>query len=497
MDEQRMLLEGMVEQATVSVKELFKEAEGLEPEQDIVGLEGAVLEAVLRLGAVLLGMMMTHWAKQLADKAGTRLECKCGQGKARWVNRRFKTILTLLGRVTYERVYFHCKKCRQGEGLGDRGWGLQETRTSLGVKHLLGYLSGTTVGFMSVASNVCRTLRWSEKWLSGKQVQRLAEPVGKLLGEREKVRIEKWWKMAKSGLLVFPEDLYRDRSEPGQDKQSVEVPQRLYVQMDGIFGRIRGALGKGSDYWREVKVGAVFWAEPGRHTSSLAELLDKPEVAVRQTARVWVDRPKGAISYVAGLLPAAEFGIRTYAAAMARDMEQAVEVVVLGDGAHWIWEVAQEHFSGAVQILDFHHAREWVRKVARAVWGESSPKAVEWADEQIVEHLIRGDAKGLVEAIAKLPKIDPPKGQKKSIPEQAMEYFSNNAERMHYPEYRARGLEIGSGIIESSGRRLVGLRCKQPGMRWSEQGLCDVIDLRTHALNRQYDSALADLPKAS
>src|SRR5207244_11152248 len=76
---------------------------------------------------------------------------------------------------------------------------------------------------------------------------------------------------------------------------------------------------------------------------------------------------------------------------------------------------------------------------------------------------------------------------------QAIEYFQNNAERMHDPDYRARGLEIGSGIIESSGRRLVAVRCKQPGMRWTDGGLRSIITLRTHALNDSYDRTLPDL----
>lgn len=494
--EQSKLLEGMLVQAEISVKDLGEKAAELEIRQDMVGLEGAVLESALRLGAVWLGMVLSHWAENLAEKAGTRRPCACG-GVARWLGWRAKTFLALLGRVTYRRVYFHCKQCGHGEGLGDRQWGLHKTRTSLGVRQLLGYLSGVTVGFVTVAQNVCRTLRWPKKWLSGKQVQRLAEPIGKLLGEQETARVAEWWARVTAGLSVSTEDEKPQADEGGQDKEASETSVRLYVQMDGIMGRLRGALGKGSDVWREVKVGAVFWAEPGRHASTLAELLGKAEVAAGDTVRVWVDRPKAAITYVAGLIPAAQFGIRLYAEAVARGLERATEVVVLGDGAVWIWKLAEEHFPGAVQILDFHHARQWVRKVAHAVWGEGSAKAEGWAEAQIADHLIRGDAQGLVAAIAALPKIPPPTGESKSIPEQAMEYFSNNAERMHYPEYRARGLEIGSGIAESSGRRVVGVRCKQPGMRWTKEGLSAVIDLRTHVLNNRYDSALAGLLKAA
>lgn len=213
--------------------------------------------------------------------------------------------------------------------------------------------------------------------------------------------------------------------------------------------------------------------------------------------RVWVDRPKGAISYVAGLWPAASFGVRLYAEAVVRGLERATEVVILGDGALWIWKLAEEHFPGATAILDFHHAKEWVWDVAQAVWGEGSAKAREWAEAQIEQHLIRGDASGLIQAIACLPNVSPLEGQNKSLPERAMEYFQKNADRMHYPEYRARGLEIGSGIAESSGRRVVGVRCKQPGMRWCEEGLSAIVGLRAHVLSNRYDSAIAGLPVAA
>ncbi len=213
--------------------------------------------------------------------------------------------------------------------------------------------------------------------------------------------------------------------------------------------------------------------------------------------RTFVDAPQGPITYVAGLLTAADFGGRLYAEAVRRGVERAGQVVILGDGALWIWKLAEEHFPGAIQILDFWHASEWVWKVAKAVWGEGSKKAEEWAEAQIAEHLIYGNAVALVEAIRALPEVAPPPGQKKSIPEQAMDYFRNNAERMRYLEYRARGLEIGSGTVESAGKRVVGQRCKAPGMRWSESGLKAVLNLRTYVLNERYDAAFADLQQAA
>jgi hypothetical protein len=499
--EQSALLEEMLARSEMSVKELGERLAELQERQDAIELEETILEAVLKLGAAWLGLVLTAWAAELAGAAGSRRECACG-GMARWVSLRSKTILTLLGKVRYERVYYHCEQCKHGEALGDRVWGLTRTRTSPAVKQLLAYLSATTVGFETVADNVCRTLAWPKHWLSGKQVQRLAEPLGSRLNELEMAKIASWWSVVSAGLsaaLAIAEPASPTRAEasskPGARLPS-KLPTRLYIEMDGILARLRGSDGKGSDVWREVKVGAVFWVESGRHASKLAALVGVVK-AICRSVRVWVDRPKGVVSYVAGLWPAATFGVRLYAEAVMRGLEQATEVVLLGDGAAWIWKLAEEHFPDAIQILDFHHAQEHLWSVANSVWGEGSAKAKAWVEAQIEAHLIRGDAKGLVEAIADLPPVAPPEGQEKSLPEQAMQYFQNNAERMRYPEYRARGMEIGSGLIESSARRVVGVRCKQPGMRWSEEGLSAILGLRAHVLSNRFDSAIATLPSAA
>lgn len=498
MSEQAQLLEQMLAEARICVNHVGEKAAKLQERQNLIGLEFVILEAMLLLGATWLGLILDRWAKNLAAEAGTRRRCQCG-GVARWVKVRAKTILTVLGRVTYHRVYYHCRQCGQGEAIGDRQWGLEHTRTSRAVKELLAYLSANTVGFAVVAKDVCRTLRWPANWLSGKQVQRLAEPLGKSLTEAEVARVAGWWGKLTAGLSASLGDMPSPamaQAEAPQD-QTETLPERMYVQMDGIFARVRGKEGKGSDFWRELKVGAVFWAEVGQHASKLAELVGKAEAAGAETVRVWVDRPKAPVTYVAGMVLAADFGVRLYAEAVARGLERAKEVVILSDGAIWIWKLAEEHFPGAIQILDFWHAKERIWTVGYAVWGQSSATAKRWAEAQIENHLVRGDVGGLVTAIGELPKIAPPPGQKKSIPEQAMEYFQNNAERMHYPEYRARGLEIGSGVVESSGRRVVGYRCKGPGMRWNEEGLTAIVELRTHVLNNRYDSAIASLREAA
>lgn len=499
MDEQEQLLDRMLAQSVDCVKVLEPRIRGLVSsgaDVSLVSLEKLVFDAVMHLGALWLGQVLTMYAAALAKEAGTRLPCRCG-GVMRWVSLRTKTVLSLLGKVSYERVYYHCKRCRHGIAIGDRGWGLEHTLTTRGVSQLVGYLNAS-MSLVETAREICRVLCWPENWLSGKQVQRLAKPLGEMLGKMEAKRVGEWWETvtaARSGTSAEP------TARLSLAESASGVIERLYVQVDGTLVRLRGKAGKkGSDIWREVKIGAVFVAETGQRVSHLAKKIAEAAKAEGEEMLFkegWVDRPQGPITYVAGRVEAAAFGVQVYAEAVRRGLEQAKEVVVLGDGAHWIWELAEEHFPKAVQILDFWHASEWIWKVGRAVWGEGSDKAKSWAEKEIEEHLIEGDAKGLVKAIKALPPVPPPPGQKRSIPEQAATYFQNNAGRMRYPEYRARGMEIGSGTVESAAKLVVGQRCKGPGMRWSDEGLRAVLHLRTHVLNNRYDTAITCLPKAA
>ncbi len=139
-------------------------------------------------------------------------------------------------------------------------------------------------------------------------------------------------------------------------------------------------------------------------------------------------------------------------------------MVVLGDGAPWIWNLAAEHFPGAVQIVDLYHAKEHVWDVAHAVFGHGTAKASAWATHAC-SLLEQGHSEALVSAIKALPSIPPEPGQARSIPERAVDYFTTNAARMRYPDFRAQGMHIGSGIAEAACKSIVSTRAKRCGMR--------------------------------
>jgi len=96
-----------------------------------------------------------------------------------------------------------------------------------------------------------------------------------------------------------------------------------------------------------------------------------------------------------------------YVLAQQHGLAQAQEIVILGDGAAWIWNLVAEHFPSAVQIVDLWHARQPVWQVANAVFGPTTAQGAAWAEVQC-QLLEEGNIEALVEAIALLPPILPP-----------------------------------------------------------------------------------------
>src|SRR5512135_523454 len=115
-----------------------------------------------------------------------------------------------------------------------------------------------------------------------------------------------------------------------------------------------------------------------------------------------------------------------YQLALECGLEQAKQVVVLGDGAPWIWNLAAEHFPEAVQIVELSHAKEHVWEVAHAVFGGATKASTAWATAAC-SLLEAGQIIELASAIAALPPIPPEPGQARSIPARAVDYFTTNA----------------------------------------------------------------------
>jgi hypothetical protein len=243
-----------------------------------------------------------------------------------------------------------------------------------------------------------------------------------------------------------------------------------------------GAMLRYLDGWHEVKLGLVSGCAPGR-----------PAAGAEDEGRAHALLGP---SYRAGRAPAEAFGPLLPAEAARRGALEGVgrehapgddpadprvpplavlrEVVVLGDGAPWIWALAAEHFGRRTEIVDRFPAGQHLWAPARARRGEGTAQAAAWAEaaldllwEQGAEPLLRllGAAEAPTAEAAEALRLE--RG-----------YFAATAARLDSPADRARGLPVGSGAVESAAKHLVQARLKRAGMRWSAPGADTILALR-------------------
>lgn len=461
----KKVLESELESFLEQVREL---AEG-----DLEQMEERVVKSSQAIGRKLMeGVLNSRLHEQ---RPVARREGSCGH-RQRLVEERPKTLITLVGSVRFVRPYYQCLPvaeqteevtCTHGEAPADAIWGVHEQRTTPGVHRLITYLC-TRLTFEEAAEALCHCVPTG---MSGRQALTLMRPVGAAAAAEEDHQV-----------CLLQAAAQQARCPLGE-RPTKKGTERFYIELDGVLARMR----RGSvpmekeeqqhtgDVYREIKVGAVFRADRGPRRSELAP-------------GVYVDTPaEGSLRYVARRTAKGGFAWLLYQLAVQGGLEEAQQVVVLGDGAPWIWNLAAEHFPHAVQIVDFYHATEHVWEVAHAVYGRGSAAATTWATTAC-SRLAEGQIELLVASLQALPPIAPEPGQARSIPMRAVDYFSTNAERMRYPTFRAQGMHIGSGIAEAACKTIVSTRAKRSGMRWTPEGIDALLPLRTSVLNGTYDS---------
>jgi len=182
--------------------------------------------------------------------------------------------------------------------------------------------------------------------------------------------------------------------------------------------------------------------------------------------------------YLSGLYPLAALGPLLRRQAAQVGMEDAEVWVALTDGGNGLEAFAQQNFNRAdlVLILDFYHAASYLEKLAKALHPGDEVQAVAQAEQWC--RLLKEEGGAVTLAVLQTW-VWPaqPSAALRAQREAVEEYFGNNLHRMEYPEYQAEGWQIGSGVVESACKTVVGQRLKGAGMRWGEAGahaLCHV-----------------------
>jgi hypothetical protein len=237
-----------------------------------------------------------------------------------------------------------------------------------------------------------------------------------------------------------------------------QVARQMGVAMDGTMINVRG------EGFKELKVGCVFEVETERQAGTVEEQAH----AVQNSYKALLGGPE-------------RFGAALWAEAQRRQLPRALDSIVLGDGAPWIWNLALEHFGWSRQAVDWYHAKEHLYHVAQLALGEGTAEANRWA-KGMETPLYQGSIQTVVAAIKQLARK-----QRKAAQElhKEAEYFHHNRRRMQYMELREDGFPIGSGMVESGGKQFRA-RLAGPGMRWSRVGAERLISVRTTILSDRF-----------
>src|SRR5712671_2800546 len=287
-----------------------------------------------------------------------------------------------------------------------------------------------------------------------KSVERTAEAIGADIAQREQDEIQKALQLELP--VVAGEPL-----------------RVLYVQMDGtgvpvVKKETVGRQGKTEGqpaHTREAKLGCVFtqttWDQEG-----------------------YAIRDSDSTTYTGAIETAVEFGKRIYREAWKRGWSRAKKKVVIGDGAEWIWNLARDHFPGAIQIVDLYHARQHLWELVRKLYPNDAGQQKAWMKVHQKRLLDKGKIEKLVTSIRSLSSDNPEVSEK--IRTEA-DYFERNADRMRYPKFRGQLLFVGSGVIEAGCKTVVGSRLKRSGMFWTVRGANAILALRCCHLNGRFE----------
>ena len=378
------------------------------------------------------------------DEQGPHLPCQCG-GEARLAGRRPKTFTTALGPLTLERAWYHCERCHSGFSPRDRALGMHDTCLSPAALRMLGITAARTS--FAGASTLLRELAGLA--IAPKTVERHAEALGREVASDE-------------CHVIDPEPC--DAST-------------LYLGLDGTGvparnTEVKGRGGKhpdGSARTREAKL-AVVWS---------ADTTDNEGRPVRDPGSASYNAAIETIATRDTDPEPAPFARRIGRETERRGFATAPRRVVLGDGAPWIWNFADEHFPDAVRIVDIFHAKGHLFEVAKAIYGIASEVGEQWARKRR-EELDAGRVGDVIGALRSHA------GNCEQARKDA-EYFCTNRERMNYPKFRAMGLCIATGVVEGGCKHIIGTRLKRAGMRWTVAGANAIIAPRCAVESNRFD----------
>lgn len=398
-------------------------------------VEEQVEELKQRVGRIIL-----EYGFDEVEQSMHRPKC-CGRNMSNR-GRRPITVTSLSGQIPVERTRYRCRECGRECTPGDGAVCCGSHRIT-----------------KALAKRVCQ-LATLEHYTRLEQL--LADQHGVHLGHDEMAQIvhevggtadchrkteaQEWWQCP-SDHRVWPTAEF--------------TPQRVYVSCDGIMYCTNQAEpdpqnpGTNRLIWQQMRVGCVYWQDSQEH---------------------WHKR------VLWGRESAQEFGVALYQLACRCGYRQAREKIFAADGGDWCWDIHLRYFSDAAGILDWYHVSEHVWNTAHVLHTDTDASK-SWAMEALGVMRNSGGT-GLVDWLTRQrPNF---RCAKRRSLDDLLGFVQPRVWQMDYPRYRAADWQIGTGMIESTAKQLVGLRLKGPGMHWTEAGAIAITALRAQDLNERW-----------
>lgn len=355
---------------------------------------------------------------------------------------RNRHLLTLIGSIEIRRKYYYDPEKQSSKIPFDEQLGITESPYSVGISKVVSRIGA----YMPFGSSEQQLKELTGIFIDDKTIERITKEVGK----------EVWdYNHGANKLLPDKSEIHR---------------QTMYLCMDGTGipmnkESLSGRKGKNTEEakTREVKLGCIF-TQMG---------VDSDGYPKRQEAST---------TYIGGIINAETLGTEAYKEANERGYTEAEKFCIVGDGAAWIWNIAEEYFPKAVQIVDLYHAREHYWNVARSFFSEGEKRLFIWTEKRKKE-LDEGSVGKVIKAIRQLKAKTE---KQKLLVEKEIGYFNKHKNRMRYKTFRKENLFVGSGVLEAGCRSVIGQRLKQSGMHWSIDGANSLIALRCCIYSNQW-----------
>jgi len=413
---------------------------------------GHLEEEILQTTRDLERQLLEEAAQKQADHSPPVCPV-CGHPLSRRTRDHERTFQSRFGPVTVKRLRGWCRRCQEWRFPADHVLGLSETG---GASPSVQEMAALTVSKMPVQEASAVIERLTGVKLPPATLDREARRQGQR-ADKKRAQLDEQMRAAQGSQQMLP---------------LPQEPFTLVIELDAWNIRER-------DDWGQSATKRAAGQEPSRWHwvyGGTCFRLDQRVESDGGRARIL---SRGTVMTRGGVEDLRE---QLFAEAQRHGLAQAAKVLVVADGAVWIWNLTGDRFPQAQQQLDYYHASQHLWAVAHALHPDDEAAARAWI-APLLKKLKSGRAAALLNDLHALAKRL--RKKKRQTVESEVSYLESHRERMDYAAARRAGEPQGSGAMESTCRQYQ-CRFKRPGQFWSCAGDEGLMCLETFWRNDRW-----------